>query len=400
MFVIAPDVSITEFDAAPAGRFLLCTPRGRFMVTRSTVDLIRSLDGRESLGDLPCTSDQAAELARFLEDHVIPTGVFASADESGRPATKELGRPQSAYVYAVQKLIDAATLQRATDVFKHLFRPSVAKLLLAASVAAQAWFWYRNWNLRLEHISVEDYTLGALLFLLTLPFHELGHGSASRHYGCPHGAMGFAMYLVFPCFFTDVSEAWRLPRWSRVVIDLGGIYFQVLSAGMFAAMALASGAHAWAAAIIMVNWSVIHSLKPYLRGDGYWVLVDAVGIPSPYQRAKEYFAYLADRARGVDRDLPVLLQIAPRLRRLTVGYVAVTAALAAWVVAVLVWKTVTVVLPVYPSVLAQFARLPLGSLAWWRNAVVGSGQTVVILSLALALWSWSRVGARWLRREA
>jgi putative peptide zinc metalloprotease protein len=396
MFAIAPDVTITEFDVAPSGRYLLRTPRGRFMVSRRAVDLIRRLDSGASVDDIARTPDERASIGRFLEEHVLPTGVFDTGDDVA-PA-KEPGRPPVAYVHSARVLVPAAALARATEIFRHLFRRSIAVPLLLLSAVAEALFWHANWGLRLEHISAGDYTLAGIAILLTLPFHELGHGSACRYYDCRHGSMGFAMYLIFPCFYTDVSDAWRLRRGPRVVIDLAGIYFQILCCGLFAALGLRTGHHVWGAALLMSHWSIVNSLKPYLRSDGYWVLVDIVGVPSPYRRVKEYLAHRFSRG-DESAATPLLLQIAPRLRRFTLAYIAVTTVLATWMVATVSWTTLTIVLPGYPAVVADLLRLPFGTLAWWSNAGIGVGQTVLIASLALALWSWGGAGAQQLRRR-
>src|SRR6185503_21113058 len=54
-------------------------------------------------------------------------------------------------------------------------------------------------------------------------FHELGHAAACRVGGaCPRG-MGMGLYLVWPAFYTDVTDAYRLPRSDRLRVDLGGL---------------------------------------------------------------------------------------------------------------------------------------------------------------------------------
>lgn len=398
MFALAPGVVITEFDVAPSGSYLLQTTRGRFMLSRSAVEMIRALEGKASVADVARSPEEVMSLARFLEEHLVPTGVFDAA-AAGEPE-RRLGRPQTSYVYASRELVKARTLQRGTDVFKHLFRPGPAALLVTASLLAQAVFWLRNWGLRLEHIPAEAYATGTLLFMATMPFHELGHGSACRHYGSTHGSMGFAMYLIFPCFYTDVTDAWRLPRWRRVVIDLGGIYFHLIAAGVFALIALRTGQAAWAAALVFINWCIVHSLKPYLRGDGYWVLMDIVGLPSPYRRVREYVAWRLARALGRTAEAPLLQGVSARLRGFALGYVVVTTVLATWLIASLAWKTCTLVLPAYPAVLAQCLALPFGSWPWWRSAVAAAAQGVLIACLGMAVWSWSRLAARGLRSAA
>ena len=47
--------------------------------------------------------------------------------------------------------------------------------------------------------------------------------------------MGVGLYLVWPAFYCDVTEAYRLDRPGRLRTDLGGVYFN----GLFA---LAAGA--------------------------------------------------------------------------------------------------------------------------------------------------------------
>src|SRR5262245_56798161 len=152
MFAIAPGASITEFDVAPAGQYLLRTPKGRFMVSRSTVDLIRALEGKASTRDITSSPAEARALERFVDEHVIPTGVFTCSDEPEVPE-KGLGSLQSAYVYCVREIIKGDTLRHATEIFKHLFHPWVVAVLLGSSIVAQAWFWVSHWGLRMEHIS-------------------------------------------------------------------------------------------------------------------------------------------------------------------------------------------------------------------------------------------------------
>ena len=42
--------------------------------------------------------------------------------------------------------------------------------------------------------------------------------------------MGAGMYLVWPAFYTDVTDTYRLGRGGRVRTDLGGLYFNAIVA--------------------------------------------------------------------------------------------------------------------------------------------------------------------------
>ena len=61
-------------------------------------------------------------------------------------------------------------------------------------------------------------------------FHEIGHAAACRYGGGRPGGMGAGIYVVWPAFYTDVTDAYRLPRSARLRTDLGGIYFNAVVA--------------------------------------------------------------------------------------------------------------------------------------------------------------------------
>ena len=55
--------------------------------------------------------------------------------------------------------------------------------------------------------------------------------------------IGFAIYvsIIYQAFYSDVTGAWRLKRWQRVVVDLGGTYLQFMVAAVFVAIYGATG---------------------------------------------------------------------------------------------------------------------------------------------------------------
>jgi putative peptide zinc metalloprotease protein len=385
MFAIVPSASITEFDIVPAGQYLLRTPRGRFVLSGSAVDLIRVLEGASSVEALDKPREEIERLKAFLSAHILPTGVFGDVDVLGNVAPAA-GPRRSAYAQGVTQLVALTSISRSTETLKHLFRPGLALSLVSASIVAHAAFFWAHRHIAWEQVSPEAYAVAGLLCFLTLPFHELGHGAACRYYGTRHGAMGFAMYYVFPRFYTDTSETWSLGRWQRVVVDLGGVYFQLLAATVFALMFLATGQAAWGPAVWMVDVSILYNLKPYLRVDGYWILTDIAGILDPYQRVKEYLKHLFARQGVAPGPLPMLSRVSPWLRWFTVGYVTLVGALSVWVIAFFMWKTVTVVMPSYPGVLGSLVRGPRPD-GLLHQVLKALGQTVLLGTFSIFVWN-------------
>ena len=65
--------------------------------------------------------------------------------------------------------------------------------------------------------------------ILSLAFHECGHARVPVG-GARPGRIGIGIYLVWPVFYTDVTDSWRLSKAGRLRTDLGGVYFNVLFA--------------------------------------------------------------------------------------------------------------------------------------------------------------------------
>ncbi|MFM2422450.1 MAG: hypothetical protein RL291_980 [Pseudomonadota bacterium] len=120
------------------------------------------------------------------------------------------------------------------------------------------------------------------LFLIKA-VHELGHAYAAHHAGVRVPAMGIAFMLGVPMFYTDVTDAWRLPdRARRLLIDSAGVLVEIA----VAAIALVIWALlepgvlrtiAFSLATTSLALTLIVNLNPFMRFDGYHMLVDATG---------------------------------------------------------------------------------------------------------------------------
>ncbi len=66
------------------------------------------------------------------------------------------------------------------------------------------------------------------LSLASAVFHECGHAAGCHYGGARPGRIGVGIYLVWPAFFTDVTDSYRLSRAGRLRTDLGGLYFNAV----------------------------------------------------------------------------------------------------------------------------------------------------------------------------
>ncbi len=116
------------------------------------------------------------------------------------------------------------------------------------------------------------------LVACSLFVHELGHASALARAGGRPGAITFGLrFYVYPCLATDVSNAWMLAKRERILVNLGGVYFQsIFSILLFGASCLAPS---YVAATITDAASIcaalcLFQLVPFPHSDGHWVAKD------------------------------------------------------------------------------------------------------------------------------
>jgi putative peptide zinc metalloprotease protein len=144
-----------------------------------------------------------------------------------------------------------------------------------------------------------------LLFLVSLFAHEFGHASACMKGGVEPSEIGVAVYLFFPVFYSDVSASWQLPRWQKVRVDIGGIYFQLCAGGIYLLLFIMTRQAMFQWAIFIVVSSCLVSLNPFMKFDGYWVLTDIMGVAN-LSRQPSYLLIYFYRAIFKKQQKPAL----------------------------------------------------------------------------------------------
>jgi hypothetical protein len=112
-----------------------------------------------------------------------------------------------------------------------LFRRPAVVAVTVSLVAVDYWlFASHGLGAALQQILRSPIGLLAVLGLSVLSgaFHECGDAAGCRYSGARPGVIGVGIYLVWPSFFTNVTDAYRLSRAGRLRTDLGGVYFNAV----------------------------------------------------------------------------------------------------------------------------------------------------------------------------
>jgi hypothetical protein len=180
--------------------------------------------------------------------------------------------------------------------------------------------------------------------------HETGHLTACARHKAEHGGIGLGLYLIFPAFYADVTNTWRLPRRARVAVDLGGLYFQALFLVVIGIFAVRTHNMAFYQLNFFTLVIMVFTLNPALKFDGYWLLVDASGIHNLYPRMSAMLKGMVRKKENVAE--PALSDETKMFVALYAGLVFIFSSLLIVLVAVSTYRVAIA----YPGKLSEAAQ--------------------------------------------
>jgi putative peptide zinc metalloprotease protein len=155
------------------------------------------------------------------------------------------------------------------------------------------------------------------LTVISAAFHECGHATGCRYGGARSGLIGVGIYLVWPSFFTNVTDSYRLSRAGRLRTDLGGLYFNLIFMLALAGIYAATSAEILLLVIAITHLEMLEQLLPFVRFDGYFILSDLAGVPDLFARVVPIVRSTVSRGR---RD-PRVTGLRRHARILVTGWV-------------------------------------------------------------------------------
>ncbi len=129
-------------------------------------------------------------------------------------------------------------------------------------------------------------------------FHEFGHAYSAKVAGVRVRRFGIGFIVFFPRFFTDITDSWRIKKRSqRMLIDSAGILVELLIGGLAALMWLNTGPGTintiayYIFAVSIINTVLVNG-NPFIRYDGYYLLMDIVNIDNLQRQGSVEIQYL------------------------------------------------------------------------------------------------------------
>ena len=233
-------------------------------------------------GDLgrSLTADQVRHL---ITAKLAPLSVVAA---EGAPATPPRANPLLA-LRARGTLLPERAVNAAGTLLRPLFRPPVVAAVIVSVLAVDYWLFAVHGlggGLRQVLRDPADLLIVLGLSVVSGAFHECGHAAGCRYGGARPGKIGVGIYLVWPAFFTNVTDSYRLSRAGRLRTDLGGLYFNAVFMLALAGIYTATSSEVLLLVIAFTHLEMLEQLMPFVRFDGYFILSDLIGVPDLFAR--------------------------------------------------------------------------------------------------------------------
>jgi putative peptide zinc metalloprotease protein len=344
----------------------------------------------------------ADNVRQLVDERLRPLGVIAPADGS----EPELQKADPLLALKLRAaLVPERVVNALTKIFKPLFFPPVVLLVLAGLVAMDVWlFLFHGVAQSLREVLYSPALLMLMLGLVIVSaaFHECGHATACAYGGARPGVMGAGLYIVWPAFYTDVTDAYRLGKGGRLRTDLGGVYFNVVFMLAVVGVYGATGYEPLLLIIPFMHLEILHQFLPFIRLDGYYIVSDLTGVPDMFARIRPTLASLLPWKQTSDR----VTELKSWVRVVVTAYVFTVVPLLLFMFSLMLINAPRIMGTAYDSFIAQYHKVHHafggGSAV---IGVIGVVQMAILILPALALvatfWLLFRriTGAVWTRTE-
>ncbi|MDX1918089.1 MAG: M50 family metallopeptidase [Candidatus Caenarcaniphilales bacterium] len=185
----------------------------------------------------------------------------------------------------------------------------------------------------------QSWLISLLVFLLLLFIvivgHELAHGLVLKRYGGYVPEIGFFFVYATPALYTDISDAYKLPKKSQKInVMLAGPMFQAVLGSILYLLWCLAVPHSFVGdllylSVIAAFFSLTINLNPLIKLDGYYILQIALDI---YDLRRRAWAYL----HAVIFNKPLEEQPSPRERKVFLLYAPLSVIYTAFIMFVVI----------------------------------------------------------------
>ncbi len=321
-------IALDQTDGESAGRIVLKDPvSGRYYrLSDYEFCLLSALDGSLTLEEVVrklrragryYTEADAESVVRKAAQLGLLLGTgFSTARhmEAFKTRLRDLKKTRlmaNVYYLFIPVLDPDRFLSRTVWIFRPLVDRRVAFITAMAALGAIGLIIAGLPRMQLEYLFFFNWENLLCLWVtiaLTKLVHEFAHAYTAKYFGLRVPEMGVAFLIFFPCLYCNTTDAWELAdRRQRVAISAAGILAEAALATMstyvwyFTQPSLINSLAFYQIAISFIS-TLLFNGNPLLKFDGYFILIDFLGMPNLAGNALKHVKYLfMNRVMGIQR---------------------------------------------------------------------------------------------------
>ena len=280
---LSSNISFHEFSATEC--FIHQKEFGyRIKISNHLRGILNQIDGKKTLKDIINDSNETIDVV-FLHDVLYTKlgkyGIIKNNDIEVSYQAKP------SYLKLSFIVIPPKVISYVTPYLKSLFKPQVMRFFIILGLCIIVIGLWKNFDLIMNQ-KLDDIWFGLFILGFTsVTFHEFGHVTAAEYFGAEHGGIGGGFYLFSPVYFADVTDIWKLRPKERIIVNVAGIYFEVVICSIFIIIGYLFGSPLMYISGLVIFIKTLFNLNPFMRSDGYWVLTDFLGIPNLYKESSQ-----------------------------------------------------------------------------------------------------------------
>ena len=240
---------------------------------------------------------QREHLAVLPADRVVAQEVGSKPSPNGRPLHQIL---QGQIFFRIPLLRPDAFLRRTLPLVSLLWTAPLKWAYLICGIV----------GLGLTLQEIEQYLgtasylftpLGSFAFILCLCLlkigHEFAHAYTAKSLGLHVRSMGLFFIVIWPLLYTDTTDAWKVPdRRRRMRVSAAGVVFETVVGGIALLVWAVLPDGILRSLLFFLSGTsllstVLINLNPFMRYDGYYLLMDYWGVDNLRPRAFAMFRH-------------------------------------------------------------------------------------------------------------
>jgi len=293
-----------EFNRLTDDEFILSNSKHKhyLKINKEVYNLLKIIDGFKNLTELTVlyknkhNIEISTDIIRnILINQLSKYGILKGFEDS----IKKYEKPS--YLNLSFIIINEKILSKIVKYFHFLFYKKIALILIFSLTLFIITVLILNFNLYQTFNLQNSLLYFVVIMAFSVTFHEIGHATSASFFGAKHGGIGGGFYLFTPVYFADVTDIWRLSKTKRILINLSGMYFELIFCSILVFISLMINNFLLLTLSLIVCIKTIFNLIPFLRSDGYWILSDLTNKPNlfyhSFEKIKDIFRFIFQKKK-------------------------------------------------------------------------------------------------------